>query len=342
MQGLKSVIRGVGHHVPARIVTNQELQSCMETTHEWIVERTGIHERRFVEPGTRTSDLAENAVRDLFARTGLDTKDIDYIIFATLSPDYYFPGVGPTIQHRMGFGRIPSLDIRTQCSGFVYGLSTADALIRSGQAKRILLICSEVQSPVLDLSTAGRDMAVLFGDGAGAVIIEAESGSPSEILKNSHCRGIVDSIMGSDGSGAEVLMLRTPGSATPGFITHDDLEKGLHRPRMDGRTVFKNAVTRMSEVVQEILTRNQVSPERINLMVPHQANLRINEFLREKLGFPKEKVFNNIEKYGNTTAATIPICLSEAEQQGRLKKGDLVLTVAFGAGFTWGANLIRW
>jgi 3-oxoacyl-[acyl-carrier-protein] synthase-3 len=193
------------------------------------------------------------------------------------------------------------------------------------------------------MSTAGRDMAVLFGDGAGAIIVEGETGaSRSDILKNHTSHGIIDSIMGSDGSGAEVLMMRSPGSATPGFIRHEDVEKGAHRPRMDGRMVFKNAVTRMTETVHEMLARHNVSTDQIDLMIPHQANLRINEFVREKLGFPKEKVFNNIEKYGNTTAATIPICLSEAEQQKRLKKGDLVLTVAFGAGFTWGANLFRW
>jgi 3-oxoacyl-[acyl-carrier-protein] synthase-3 len=313
----------------------------METSHEWIVERTGIHERRFVEEGVCTSDLAERAVQNVFERTGFTAKDIDYIIFATLSPDFYFPGVGPMLQNRMGFSRIPALDIRTQCSGFVYGISTADALIRSQQAKRVLLVCAEVQSRVLDLTTTGRDMAVLFGDGAGAAIIEAEKGSPQDALHGT-TSGVIDSILGSDGSGAEVLCLRTPGSATPGFIRHEDLENNAIRPKMDGRTVFKHAVTRMAESVQVLLERNKVAPAKVNLVVPHQANMRINEFLREKLELPKERVFNNIEKYGNTTAATIPICLSEAEQQGRLKRGDLIVTVAFGAGFTWGANLIRW
>jgi 3-oxoacyl-[acyl-carrier-protein] synthase-3 len=341
MHSTKSVIKGVGHYVPSHVVTNQDLSQLMETSHEWIVERTGIHERRFVTEGTRTSDLAFEAVQNLFERTGTSTKDIDYIIFATLSPDFYFPGVGPILQHRMGFERVPALDIRAQCSGFVYGVSTADALIRSGQAKRILLVCAEVQSTVLDLTTAGRDMAVLFGDGAGAVIIEAQSGSPSALVKEKSS-GIIDSILGSDGSGAEVLCLRSPGSATPNFIRHEDLETGNTRPKMDGRTVFKNAVTRMAESVSTLLERNRVDPSDVSLVFPHQANMRINEFLREKLQLPKERVFNNIEKYGNTTAATIPICLSEAEAQGRLNKGDLIVTVAFGAGFTWGANLIRW
>ncbi len=341
MQHTKSVIRGVGHYVPPRVVTNHDLSTIMETSNEWIVERTGILERHFVDEGVHTSHLAEQAVRNLFDNTGLGVKDVDYILFATLSPDFYFPGVGPILQNRMGFHRIPALDIRTQCSGFVYGVSTADALIRSGQAGRVLLVCAEVQSPVLDMTTAGRDTAVLFGDGAAAVIIESQSGSRSQILKDQNS-GILDSILGSDGSGAEALCLRAPGSASVGFIRHEDIEKGNTRPKMDGRTVFKNAVTRMAEVVSEILERNKVSASEIDLVIPHQANMRINEFLREKLHLPKEKVFNNIEKYGNTTSATIPICLSEAIQQGRLKKGDLIVTVAFGAGFTWGANLLRW
>lgn len=341
MEHIKSVIRGVGHYVPPRVVTNHELSQRMETSHEWIVERTGIHARHFVDEGVRTSDLAEQAVRNVLERTGVSVHDVDYIVFATLSPDFFFPGVGPILQNRMGFSRIPSLDIRTQCSGFVYGLSTADAIIRAGQAKRVLLVCAEVQSTVLDMTTAGRDMAVLFGDGAGAVIVEAEKGAPQNILKD-NSRGVIDSILGSDGSGAEVLYLRAPGSATPGFIRHEDIENGAMRPKMDGRTVFKNAVTRMGEAVTQILARNNVSPDEVQLVVPHQANLRINEFLREKLQLPKDRVFNNIERYGNTTAATIPICLSEAEHMGKLRKGDLIVTVAFGAGFTWGANLIRW
>ena len=337
MMTTRSVIRGVGHYVPPRVVTNTDLEKLMETSHEWIVERTGIHERRFVEPGVRTSDLAIKAVENALSRAELQVGDIDYIIAATLSPDYFFPGIGPIVQKRMGFKKIPALDIRTQCSGFVYGLSTADALIRAGQAKRLLLVCAEVQSQSLDLTTRGRDMSVLFGDGAAAVVVEAQSDDGSPLP-----RGVLDSILGSDGSGAEVLCLHAPGSATPNFISHQALDDGLQFPQMDGRVVFKNAVVRMGESVTTLLARNGVSPEMLNLVVPHQANLRINEFLREKLGLPKEKVFNNIERYGNTTAATIPLCLSEAEQMGRLKKGDLVVTVAFGAGFTWGANLIRW
>jgi 3-oxoacyl-[acyl-carrier-protein] synthase-3 len=344
MQAVKSVFRGVGHYVPPRVVTNNDLSALMDTSNEWIIERTGIQERRFVEPEVRTSDLAVEATKAVLDRTGLSAKDIDFIVAATLSPDFFFPGIGTILQHRMGMSHVPALDIRAQCSGFVYGTATADALIRAGQAKRILLVCAEVQSKSLDLTTAGRDMAVLFGDGAAATIIEAQpdNGDRRAMLSDRNARGVIDSILGSDGSGAEVLYMRAPGSATEGFVRHEDIDAKNIRPRMEGRTVFKNAVTRMSECVNTLLERNGVSPADVALFFPHQANMRINEFLREKLGLPKEKVFNNIERYGNTTAATIPLCLSEAEQQGRLKQGDLIVSVAFGAGFTWGANLIRW
>jgi 3-oxoacyl-[acyl-carrier-protein] synthase-3 len=217
----------------------------------------------------------------------------------------------------------------------VYGLSVVDGYVKSRQAKKILLVCAEVQSPVLDLTTRGRDMAVLFGDGAGAVTIEAVEGTTSD-------RGIVDSFLGSDGSGAEVLCMKLPGTATPGFISADDIQQSRVHPSMDGKLVFKNAVTRLLETAGTLLQRNRISSEQIDLIIPHQANLRINEMVRTQLGLPPEKVFNNIQRYGNTTAATIPICMSEAVVEGRLKQGDLVLTLAFGAGFTWGGNLIRW
>jgi len=237
------------------------------------------------------------------------------------------------LQQRLGCRSIPALDIRAQCSGLVYGLSVVDGYVKSRQAKRILLVCAEVQSPVLDLTTRGREMAVLFGDGAGALAIEAESDSEA---------GILDSYLGSDGGGADVLCLKIPGTANPGFVTPDDIESARVHPFMDGKVVFKNAVTRLLETAQTLLTRNRVRPEEIDLVIPHQANLRINEMVRAQLGLPQEKVCNNIQRYGNTTAATIPICMSEAVTEGRLREGSLVLTLAFGAGFTWGGNLIRW
>lgn len=333
---LRAQIRSVAHYVPERRVTNDDLSKLMDTSDEWITERTGIKERRFVDTScVGTSELGERAARAALERAGWSAQDVDLIVVATLSPDYYFPGVGVMLQQKLGCRTIPALDIRAQCSGLVYGLSVVDGYVKSRQAKKILLVCAEVQSPVLDLTTRGRDMAVLFGDGAGAVTIEAVEGTASD-------RGIVDSFLGSDGSGAEVLCMKLPGTATPGFISADDIEQSRVHPSMDGKLVFKNAVTRLLETAGTLLQRNRISPEQIDLIIPHQANLRINEMVRTQLGLPSEKVFNNIQRYGNTTAATIPICMSEAVAEGRLKQGDLVLTLAFGAGFTWGGNLIRW
>lgn len=331
---LRSVIRSVAHYVPERRVTNDDLSTMMETSDSWITERTGIKERRFVEKGTRTSDLGEHAAREALEKAGWSAQDVDLIVVATLSPDFYFPGVGVILQQRLGCRNIPALDIRAQCSGLVYGLSCVDGYIKSRQAKKVLLVCAEVQSPVLDLTTRGRDMAVLFGDGAGVLTIEASDGSDG--------RGVIDSYLGSDGSGAEVLCMRLPGTASPGFVTAEDIQEARVHPSMDGKLVFKNAVTRLLETASALLQRNKVRPEEIDLIIPHQANMRINEMVRSQLGLPSEKVFNNIQRYGNTTAATIPICMSEAVAEGRLKKGDLVLTIAFGAGFTWGGNLLRW
>ena len=335
--GEKSVIRSVAHYVPSRRVSNDELARCMDTSDEWITERTGIKERRFIDdPKTSTADLGEAAAKRALEIAWWKAEDLDLIVVATLSPDFYFPGVGVLLQNRLGCRTIPALDIRAQCSGLVYGLASVDGFIKSRQAKKVLLVCAEVQSPVLDLSTRGREMAVLFGDGAGALCIESV---PEEYAEG---RGILDSVLGSDGRGAEVLCMKRPGTATPGFIKEDDFKEARFHPSMDGKVVFKNAVTRLLETASTILRRNNLSSDAIDLIVPHQANLRINEMVRTQLGVPEDRVFNNIERYGNTTAATIPICFSEAVEQGRLEKGMLVLTLAFGAGFTWGGNLIRW
>jgi 3-oxoacyl-[acyl-carrier-protein] synthase-3 len=342
MERLRAVVRGVGHHVPSIVVSNHDLAKLMDTSDEWIVERTGIRERRNIEPGTTTTDLAMPAIRMACERASVSPQDCDMIIGATLSPDFFFPGIGTVLQHKLGMGHVPALDVRAQCSGLIYGLATADAYIRAGMAKRILLVCSEVQSPILDKTNRGRDMAVLFGDGAGALVVEAQPCSSEAPKVTNNVRGVIDSIMGSDGSGAQLLFLKAPGSTVPGFMTQAAVDSGDIHPKMDGRVVFKNAVTRMVEVATAILERNGISPAQIDLVLPHQANLRINEAVREKLGIPESKVFNNIQKYGNTTAATIPICMSEAVAAGKLKEGQLVLTLAFGAGFTWGCNLIRW
>lgn len=333
---IRSCIRSVAHYVPERRVSNDDLSKVMETSDAWITERTGIKERRFVDATCAgTSELGEKAARLALGKAGWGAEDLDLIVVATLSPDYYFPGVGVMLQQKLGCRTIPALDIRAQCSGLVYGLSVVDGYVKSRQAKKILLVCAEVQSPVLDLTTRGRDMAVLFGDGAGALTIEAIDGASED-------SGIIDSFLGSDGSGAEVLCMKVPGTATPGFISAEDIQAARVHPSMDGKQVFKNAVTRLLETAGTLLQRNKITPEQIDLIIPHQANMRINEMVRSQLGLPPEKVFNNIQKYGNTTAATIPICMSEAVAEGKLKQGDLVLTLAFGAGFTWGGNLIRW
>lgn len=332
---LQTVVVSVAHHVPSRVVTNDDLSQLMDTSDGWITERTGIKERRFIDsPEVSTSVLGEAAARRALAKAGWNPTDIDLIVVATLSPDLYFPGVGVQLQQRLGCRTVPALDIRAQCSGLVYGLSCIDGYVKSRQARRILLVCAEVQSPVLDLTTRGREMAVLFGDGAGALCLEAREADASV--------GILDSYLGSDGSGAEVLCMKLPGTATPGFISAADIEAARVHPQMDGKVVFKNAVTRLIETAKTLLSRNGLKVSDIDLVIPHQANLRINEMVREQLGLPPERVFNNIQRYGNTTAATIPICMSEAEEQGVLGPGKLVMTLAFGAGFTWGGNLIRW
>jgi 3-oxoacyl-[acyl-carrier-protein] synthase-3 len=337
---IRSVIRGVSHYVPERVVTNDFLATKMTTSDQWITERTGIKERRFVEPGVSASQLGVKAADSLLKKLYIDPKSIDLLIAATLSPDYYFPGIGVLMQRELGLAHIPALDIRAQCSGLVYGLTTVDAYIRSGQAKRVLLVCAEVQSPVLDISDRGREMAVLFGDGAGAILIEAEEGEAATAKNNEP--GIIDSLLGSDGTGAEVLSLQYPGTSTHEFVSQALLDQDAYHPTMDGKIVFKNAIMRLCETAQLILARNGITPSELALVIPHQANLRINEMVREKLQLETDRIFNNIHKYGNTTAATIPICLSEAQAEGRLKQGDLILTLAFGAGFTWGANLVRW
>ncbi len=339
---ISTVVRSVAHYVPHRRVTNADLVALMDTTDAWIRERTGITERRFIDdPSVTTSDLGFQAARNALDAAGWDAGELDFLVVATLSPDFYFPGVATMLQHRLGCRTIPALDIRAQCSGFVYGLSCVDAFIRTGQATKVLLVCAEVQSPMLDLSTRGRDIAVLFGDGAAAATFEGVRGIERPAVTN-RVRGVIDSLLGSDGSGTEQLCFRLPGTANPGFLSADDVAQGRVKPEMDGKIVFKNAVTRMVDTAHELLARHGLSAAQLSLLVPHQANLRINELVREQLGLAPEQVANNIERYGNTTAATIPIALSEAVATGRLTPENLVLTLAFGAGFTWGANLIRW
>jgi 3-oxoacyl-[acyl-carrier-protein] synthase-3 len=329
----RTVIQGTGFYVPERIVTNDELAGMIDTSDEWIRERTGIVERRWVEEGVTGAEMALRATSMALDEAGMEAGEIDAIILATLSPDHFFPGTGVFLQRELGAGEIPALDIRAQCSGFVYGLSVADAWIRSGQYETILLVGVEIQSTGLDLTDEGRDMAVLFGDGAGAAVLKA-----ADDLQ----RGVLSTHIHSQGEHAEVLWVDAPSSPRHPLISAEDLAEGRHHPRMVGREVFKHAVSRMPEVVLEALEANGLGTEDIDLLIPHQANLRISQMVQRRLDLPDEKVFNNIERYGNTTAATIPIALAEAVRAGRLHRGDLLCLTAFGSGFTWGSALIRW
>ncbi|HUR30500.1 MAG TPA: beta-ketoacyl-ACP synthase III [Saprospiraceae bacterium] len=347
-------IKGTGFYVPEKVVTNADLERHMDTSDEWIQERTGIRERRYcTRHEEATSTLATHASQRALERAGMNAEEIDLIIFATLSPDYYFPGCGVLLQRQLGInGReIPALDIRNQCSGFVYGLSVADAFIKSGTYKNILLVGAETHSMGLDYSTEGRNVTVIFGDGAGAVILGATD-------ESNH--GILVTRLHANGEFAEELAMINPGSHSgvhvedpsvfgyepaefgESFVSPKMLTDGLLYPNMNGQLVFKNAVAKFPEVINEALTAVGLNSTDINLLICHQANLRISQFVQKLMGLRDDQVWNNIQRYGNTTAASIPIALSEAYEAGKIKKGDLVCLAAFGSGFTWGASLIRW
>uniref|UniRef100_A0A832I4A9 Beta-ketoacyl-[acyl-carrier-protein] synthase III n=1 Tax=Eiseniibacteriota bacterium TaxID=2212470 RepID=A0A832I4A9_UNCEI len=329
----RSRITGLGFHVPERVVTNTDLEKLMDTSDAWIVERTGIRERRFVEPGTGTSDLAVAAARKALADAGRGPAEVDCILGATITPDFEFPGIAVLVQHKLGIGPVACMDVRNACSGFVYALSVADAYVRVGLFRRVLVLGAEVQSTGLDLSTAGRDMAVLFGDGAGAAVVE-----PSD----DDARGFLSFALHGEGQFARELWAEAPTSLVSGRITHEMLDGGRHYPAMNGRQVFKHATTRFPEVIHEALARSGHALDEVALVVPHQANRRIGDAVAERLGLAPERVFQNIERYGNTTAASIPIALTEARDAGRFGAGDLVVLAAFGAGFAWGACVLRW
>ncbi len=328
----RSRITGIGFHVPPRTVTNHDLESLMETSDAWIVERTGIRERHFVEGDVGSSELGIEAAKKALADAGRSPKDVDFIVFATTTSDWMFPGNGVLVQQALGMDTVGALDVRNACSGFVYALSVADAFVRMGQYKCVLVIGAEVQSTGLDLSTAGRDMAVLFGDGAGAAVVEpCEEG-----------RGILSWALHSEGAFARDLWCEAPSSRVPGRVTPEMLAANRHRPAMNGRQVFKNATTRFPEVIHEVLAAAGHTLDDVKLIVPHQANRRIGDAVAERLGVGPEKVFQNIERYGNTTAASIPIALTEARAAGRFHEGDLVVLAAFGAGFAWAGCVMRW
>lgn len=329
----RTAIAGTGYYVPERVVTNEELTRHMDTSDAWIVERTGIRERRWVEGGMSSAEMARRASLMALEEAGMEAGELDAIVLATLTPDHFFPGTGVFLQRELGLESIPAIDIRAQCTGFVYGLSIADAFIRSGQYRDILLVGVEIQSTGIDLTTRGRDIAVLFGDGAGAAVLTATD-EPG--------RGVLSTHLHADGRYAEMLWAEFESSKANPRISAEDIEAGRHYPRMEGKEVFKHAVSRMPEAVDEALAANGLSAEDIDLLVPHQANLRITQMVQRRLGLPDEKVVSNIERYGNTTAGTIPIALAEAVREGRLARGDLLCLVAFGSGFTWGSALIRW
>ena len=329
-----SKITGVGMYVPENIVTNADLSKMMDTTDEWIIERTGIKQRHFFTEGVDTvSNMGAKAAKMALERAGKKAEEVDFIVFATLSSDYNFPGSGVLMQRELPFRNIGAMDVRTQCSGFIYALSIADQYIKAGTYKTILVVGSEVQSNVFERSDRGRSMAVIFGDGAGAVVLEAT---------NEPNKGILTTKLHSDGHFAEELFLEHPGSRRQERFTADMLEKGELLPHMNGKLVFVNALKYFPEVIREALTECNLKDEDIDLLVPHQANARITVAVQKEMNLPDEKVVSNIHKYGNTTAASIPIALCEAWQDGRVKDGQLIALAAFGSGFMWGSALIRW
>ncbi len=348
----KSKIAGIGMYVPSRVVTNNDLLKYMDTSDEWIQERTGIKERRYAHRTEETTTtMGVEAAKIAIERAGITPQDIDFIVFATLSPDYYFPGCGVLLQRAMKMKEIGALDVRNQCSGFVYALSVADQFIKTGMYKNILVVGAEKHSFGLDFSTRGRNVSVIFGDGAGAVVLQ-----PTEKEK----QGILSTHLHSDGSNAEILAMYNPGThanywangqkladfsdAELGdmFMSHDMIDKAQNFPYMDGPAVFKVAVEKFPQVIMEALHTNGLQTSDLSLLIPHQANLRISQFVQKKLGLRDDQVYNNIQHYGNTTAASVPIALCEAWEAGKVKEGDLICLAAFGSGFTWASALLRW
>ncbi|MBC7643029.1 MAG: ketoacyl-ACP synthase III [Flavobacterium sp.] len=333
-----SKISGLGYFVPENIVTNNDLAKIIDTNDEWIQERTGIQERRHVIKGSgeTTSSMGLKAAKIAIERAGIKNEDIDFIVFATISPDYYFPGPGVTLQRDLGLKPIGALDIRNQCSGFIYALSVADQYIKTGMYKNILIVGAELQSIGLDMTTRGRNVSVIFGDGAGAAIISREA----DLTK-----GILSTHLHSEGEHALELAVAAPGMGgrwVTDILKDNDPEDISYFPYMNGQFVFKHAVTRFAEVINEGLEANNLQVSDIDMLIPHQANLRISQFIQKKFNLTDEQVFNNIQKYGNTTAASVPIALTEAWELGKIKSGDTVVLAAFGSGFTWASAIIKW
>lgn len=348
---IRSRITGIGMYVPEQVVTNQDLLRYMDTSDAWIQERTGIRERRYARRnGETTTTMGVEAAKVALQRAGITAQEVDFLIFATLSPDYYFPGCGVLVQRALQMREIGALDVRNQCSGFLYALSVADQFIRSGTYKNILVIGSEKHSFGLDFSTRGRNVSVIFGDGAGAVVLQPAA--------TAH-QGILSTHLHSDGDSAEILAMYNPGThanhwteqpmadfdeAEIGqqFMSHAMIDHAQNFPFMDGPAVFKKAIVKFPEVITEALEANGLTPADLSLLIPHQANLRISQAVQQKLQLKDEQVYNNIQYYGNTTAASVPIALCEAWEKGRIQENDLICLAAFGSGFTWGSALIRW
>ena len=332
----RSKIKGLGYYVPENVVTNDDLSKLMDTSDAWIQERTGIKERRHVVKGTdTTTTMGAKAALKALEAAGVSKEEVDFVVFATLSPDYYFPGCGVLVQKELGLKTVGALDIRKQCSGFLYALSVADQYIKTGMYRNILVIASETQSPALDMSTRGRNMAVLFGDGAGAAVVSRSEGE----------NGILSTHLHSEGAYADALAMIAPGVGTkwvPEILAENDPDDVSYYPNMNGQFVFKNAVVRLAEVINEGLEANGLTVGDIDMLVPHQANLRISQFVQHQFKLSDAQVYNNIMKYGNTTAASVPIALAEAVGKGKIKKGDVVVLAAFGSGFTWASAIIRW
>ena len=332
-----SKIIGLGKYLPDNIVTNDDLAQRMETSDEWITERTGIKERRHIIKGSEDTPATMGYKAALVAleRANRKAEDIDLILFATLSPDYYFPGSGVLVQKLLGIPACPAMDIRMQCSGFIYGLSTADQFIKTGMYKNVLVIGAENHSGGLDFTTRGRGVSVIFGDGAGAAVLTREENTD---------KGILSTHLYSEGEHAEELSLIGPSTQrwVPEIMETNDPDDVSYYPYMNGQMVFKHAVVRFSEVINEGLQKNNWEAANIDMLVPHQANLRISQFIQKKFRLSDDQVYNNIMRYGNTTAASIPIALTEAWEEGKIKEGDKVVLAAFGSGFTWGSAIINW
>lgn len=330
-----STITGLGFYVPQNVVTNNDLTQFMDTSDTWIQERTGIQQRRYFTYGKDTNaSMATAAARMALERADVQASAIELIVFATITPDYFFPGSAFLMQRELGLEGIGVIDIRNQCSGFVYALSIADQFIKTGMYKTILVVGSEIQSSWINKSTAGRNVAVIFGDGAGAAVVQATH-DPEHRVLSTHLH--------ADGRYAEDLYVKEPGSSRPGrAATKEMIDEGGFDVVMNGNAVFKHAVVRFSEVINESLEANGYQTTDISLLVPHQANVRISEYVRQQMGLSEEQVVSNIHKYGNTTAASIPIALTEAYDEGRINPGDLVCLAAFGSGFTWASALIKW